>query len=437
MAIAGHKPADALQRGEALLANGIDPYWPAIEIGQQRYSIGFLQAVDYALMFKATDRPQSALKWKQMLLGESVEPTFSLQINGQAERRSVHQTMETMPFSATRQERDKLTFTNGKRSPRRTGLFVFLGVVLILIIAGIYFKPVILDSFEGVQVNLSQAIGQDTRRQRIIEQEKRIAEALMQAEQSFATEDWSISLKRYREVLKLDPENRPTQQGIERIARHYMDLASNAMQQGRLRQTEDYLSIVEAVRPDTINLQALKNKLTEQNNLLEARQKDQERQARLRTEKMLLEATKQKASIEAAQAQLSKAQDKADVIEARIRAADMYGHALYWRSQAYELISTANKLHEESRHDDAIEVMKRAQAALKQSIDDFKTAQMKAELQRKEEVFARRQVIQVERSQESIRAAQDRLADTKAQADAISALIYAPEPYQLVARRLE
>jgi hypothetical protein len=174
----------------------------------------------------------------------------------------------------------------------------------------------------------------------------------------------------------------------------------------------------------------LKNKLTEQKNTLEARRKEQERQARRQAEKKQAEVTKQKSSIKGYQAQLRRAQGRADAVEARIRAAVMYSDALHRKSQAYELISRASELQDNSRNDEALQVMKQAQTALKQSINNFKAAQKEAELQRNIELLAQRQRIQVENSQEAIREAQDILANTRIEADAISALSYAPEPYQ-------
>jgi len=435
LAIAGNKPVDAMLRGKALLANAADPYKPALEFGQKGYSKRFLQAIDRALMFKESDRPQSALQWKQMFLSESAEnTTIDLSNrNRQTKRHSAQLVTEKAFIRATPQDRggDETRFTDvKKRSPLRAVLFALLWVVPVLIIAGLYFKPQLIDSFNRAQVGSSKSDVQVTQQPRITEKEKRVAEWLMQAEQGFATDHWAETLERYREVLNLDPENRRAQQGIERLARHYMDLASNAMQQGKIRQAEDYLSVVDVVRPDTVDLRVLKNKLAEQINLLEARRKEQEKQARRQAEKIQAEVTKQKSSIKGYQAQLSKAQENADAVEARIRAAGMYSDALHRKSQAIELISRANELQDKSRNDEALAVMKQAQTVLKQSINNFKAAHKEVNLQRNKEVLAQQQRIQVENSQEAIWAAQDRLAKTRIEADAISALSYAPEPYQ-------
>ncbi|MEO5333754.1 MAG: bifunctional serine/threonine-protein kinase/formylglycine-generating enzyme family protein [Magnetococcus sp. YQC-5] len=67
--IAGDKPIDAALRISSRLRNEPDPMPSAQEVGQGRYSVEFLKAVDWALMVLEKERPQSIQEWRPMLLG--------------------------------------------------------------------------------------------------------------------------------------------------------------------------------------------------------------------------------------------------------------------------------------------------------------------------------------------------------------------------------
>ena len=62
----GSAPADAVDRSEALIHHSGDPYISARDAGQGRYSQRFLMAIDRALEFRETDRPQSLDEWARM-----------------------------------------------------------------------------------------------------------------------------------------------------------------------------------------------------------------------------------------------------------------------------------------------------------------------------------------------------------------------------------
>ncbi|MBF0262784.1 MAG: SUMF1/EgtB/PvdO family nonheme iron enzyme [Magnetococcales bacterium] len=68
--IAGDKPIDASKRISARLRCEADPLVPATEIGKERYSTPFLQAIDWALMVLEKERPQTVREWRLKLLGD-------------------------------------------------------------------------------------------------------------------------------------------------------------------------------------------------------------------------------------------------------------------------------------------------------------------------------------------------------------------------------
>ena len=73
-AITEQAPIDSLIRAAAVVNGRDDPYIPLRNCAElqesERYTEHFLDAIDWALSFKADDRPQSLLKWKQLLLDD-------------------------------------------------------------------------------------------------------------------------------------------------------------------------------------------------------------------------------------------------------------------------------------------------------------------------------------------------------------------------------
>ncbi len=62
--ISGMAPTDAIDRSSAIIHTGHDSYVSAIEIGDGRYSKTLLEAIDFALQFKRTDRPVDISEWE-------------------------------------------------------------------------------------------------------------------------------------------------------------------------------------------------------------------------------------------------------------------------------------------------------------------------------------------------------------------------------------
>ena len=70
----GAAPADAVDRSEGIINHQTDPYINAVEAGKGRYSQRFLTAIDQALVFKDTERPQSLEDWSQLFEVPRVDP---------------------------------------------------------------------------------------------------------------------------------------------------------------------------------------------------------------------------------------------------------------------------------------------------------------------------------------------------------------------------
>lgn len=67
-AVTGIEPVDSAKRGSAMLNGGQDPLLKARMVGHGHYSQTFLAAIDWALQFRISERPQSLSVWMQAML---------------------------------------------------------------------------------------------------------------------------------------------------------------------------------------------------------------------------------------------------------------------------------------------------------------------------------------------------------------------------------
>ncbi len=65
--MSGKSPVDALARANAKIEGAKDILEPAVELGKDKFSRRFLEAIDQALRFAPDDRPQSIAEWRAML----------------------------------------------------------------------------------------------------------------------------------------------------------------------------------------------------------------------------------------------------------------------------------------------------------------------------------------------------------------------------------
>ncbi len=66
-AVTGEAPLDSTLRGAAVLNDKSDPLVPLTRLAPEGYSPAFCRAVDWALQFKVTSRPQSLAQWRSRL----------------------------------------------------------------------------------------------------------------------------------------------------------------------------------------------------------------------------------------------------------------------------------------------------------------------------------------------------------------------------------
>jgi len=68
--ISGTVPIEATERVAAIMRKKPDPLKPAVEVGHERYSQLFLEAIDWALKVNEQERPQCIEAWREKLLAK-------------------------------------------------------------------------------------------------------------------------------------------------------------------------------------------------------------------------------------------------------------------------------------------------------------------------------------------------------------------------------
>lgn len=71
--ISGIPPCDAVDRSSAISMTTRDTYVSAREIGEGRYSLALLEAIDYAMKFRKEDRPQTMSEWQSFFFTRTKE----------------------------------------------------------------------------------------------------------------------------------------------------------------------------------------------------------------------------------------------------------------------------------------------------------------------------------------------------------------------------
>ena len=128
-AVTGKKPMDAVYRSRALIEDNQEPLESASKLGQGRYSTRLLQAIDHAIQFRPSERPQSLAEWRN-----------ELQPNGASdELNDFNANQITTQVAAVKQEsgkesEKKANSTGKPQRPKR--LLSFLMVALVLVIGG-------------------------------------------------------------------------------------------------------------------------------------------------------------------------------------------------------------------------------------------------------------------------------------------------------------
>ncbi|MCP4407769.1 MAG: protein kinase [Gammaproteobacteria bacterium] len=414
-AITGHPPTDALVRGRSLLVNTQDQLTAAVVAGAGRYSSHFLAAIDQALMFKESDRPQSAKEFRQMLLGE-IAVTRHVDAEGKEQKDRSPQlspTEEPISIQPTRIQRPQHTTTSSR--PK------------ILLIAGIILGVIAVAS-AGIYTYLNPDILREVIQKLGTQESKKENTLVTQAYESIGKVDWRITIENFQEALAINPESQPAKQGITRLAKYQVAVAEKAFAEGDIPMAKEHLQIASSIIPSMREATKLEKKIVELEGKRRLEKAEKQRQAEI--ERKRAEAMKLQQSIDYAKARLDKAKTGADQLEAKTRATTAYFSTENLVAKAAELILMGEQLNKEQYYDEAKNALNHALRVIAQAIEGYTNARNEANRQIQKEARIDRQRVEVNTLEVALKRARRKLRKIMTKIDSNKATTYAQQPYR-------
>ena len=252
-AMAGQPPPDAVERSHALAQQESDTYQPDQQAHREDYSDALVAAVDQALSFRISDRPQSISAWRASFPPLPTEPA-----TGRVRTAVVRDLdIPTLPSPSTgfgSLPPDPRTVVVRRRSLVAGALLLFalalalIGVTRLLPSAPPSSPAQAADPTAGGPAE-PLAVANPA-----LTLSARVEDLLGRAAVDFEAARLTLpagnnAYEKYRDVLTLDPTNEAARQGIAHIARRYLDLAHRDLDAGRLQSADTFLRRAEALNP--------------------------------------------------------------------------------------------------------------------------------------------------------------------------------------------
>ena len=291
LAVVGKLPADALARGSSLLSKGIDPYELASVLKKDSYSEEFLRAIDHALLFHASDRPQDILAWADMLSQKIEVPPIQGMFQspgtasddeatvvmttppGVSDRRGVTSHPKTLPLSTSSDNLSPPLSITDSSSPVVRRKPYLLGVVIsvvVLSMAGILWK--VRKSSDNNGIEHIPPAAETTSRQSISSLIKS-AEKAYQTGKLLDKDGGAIHL--YQKILQLDSANIEANKRVQQIIELSSDGIRSDLAEGYYDRAQTNFQLLQDVAPKSSivlaihdQIQTIKNKQSTVSKLL-------------------------------------------------------------------------------------------------------------------------------------------------------------------------
>lgn len=227
-AISGVTPVSPISRLAALVKKSRDPLEPAIQIGSEKYSDSFLQAIDWALGFKIEDRPQSLSQWRAAF--DTPQPAQS-RIDTVA---NVSVRQDEVVLQPEALNRSKLLVRNPEavRKPaqasvrRAFGLPWLFGVIALCIVV----------AFAASWLSRNQ------------QQQRELNDLVERADGAFVRSDRVRTARPlYLQILETDPDNSHALARLENIDDLLVEKIETDLQSGRLDQADASIQELEGI----------------------------------------------------------------------------------------------------------------------------------------------------------------------------------------------
>ncbi len=286
-AVLGVKPADSIDRSEAITHNEKDVLLALSDHKPQGYSEEFLRAIDKALSFTVQDRPRDVAEWRELF---GYEPTIMVdplntELLFDEDDIATKKQENTVPMSE--QETEKVADTRGAQAAKTiidraaeimpnlpTRAITLLGVsivlAIIIMVAGQSTgnKPTEAETATTTPTagSLAESSSDEatTPGQPVKLDQSQVRLLLIHAEEDMKARRLTSPISnnafdKYLKVLSIEQNNQEALQGIRAISDEYVKLANNAINRGDLAKAESYLNKAEAIAPaseSVINAQA-------------------------------------------------------------------------------------------------------------------------------------------------------------------------------------
>ena len=256
-ATTGQAPADAVERGESLAQDDADTFQSGVERARGRYSEGLLHAIDGALAFKITERPQTVADWRKefesVAANLSEAPTVEVPPPGSstAKTEKVTQWSEAATLDVEDTASNDAKGESDNRKPLVRNLMIAAAVLVMAV--GAYF---FMNSRDTTLIDVPDAIAQTDIP--IVPSgptvEEQVSELLAAAAADVAalrltTPAGNNAYEKYREALSLDASNADALAGITNIVDRYLGLAYRDIDDNNLERAVSYLNKAAAVSP--------------------------------------------------------------------------------------------------------------------------------------------------------------------------------------------
>ncbi|HIF52070.1 MAG TPA: serine/threonine protein kinase [Thiotrichaceae bacterium] len=304
-AATGISPIDAIERSKSILEISQDTYVTATEICEGRYSKQFLNAIDHAMQFKYTDRPQSITDWRKEFEGDILEIKLT-----PTERHTVAGTKHI----------------EAKSKPKHSIRLMLIALLTCAVFLFFYSndKPFISIAISSLQDIYKLEPAAPTQQEIITEyklneekkvrqaQKNKISQLLNSAEKNIALDqivrpDDKNALRDYQDILLLEPENKAAIEAKKNILKHYLNFAEEAIQKEFFDAAESYLEDANIVDPDSAQLRIIHAQLIEEQTRIERIQLKNEKR---KLEEQRLAELKQKQQEQQLQQQLILEQER-------------------------------------------------------------------------------------------------------------------------------
>ncbi len=268
-AMAGRAPPDAVERSHALAQQEIDTYQADAAPDFHTYSAAFVAAVDHALQFRAQDRPQTVAAWRgefPSLSGAPPRQHAALLPPGDGDAAVATEPSATLGMPP----RPLAAILDGRA---RRGTLFAAGALLAFVGGLAALNSIRFDAPPATPVVIvppatleAEPIAAPPAPDPALSVAARIADLLARAAVDIEAARLSLpagnnALEKYREVSALEPGHPAARQGIENIARRYIELARRDLARGRLRQASDYLAKAEMLDVATAGAAELRRNL--------------------------------------------------------------------------------------------------------------------------------------------------------------------------------